>query len=401
MSTLIYNKRRQKLYLNVLGFVLAMPILVDFFSVIVQQMGLSNSSKITLMLYCISLATILFRILRVTKKRELIKDVSIYMLSLSPFLLNYIFFEETRKSIVSQEMLIVYFFYIFLAVFSIRRINSWELFFESLLKPGELAIALAVFILLFLDYEKYLVYMGFSYALLPFICNFYRTARCEKKQSKKRKCYAYFIAGLFSILSFGARTAIALVGVYIVVFELSRNDLSLSIKALSLSLLFIIVWIIGENLNEIAEFLIDFNAFKDSYLLKNLLTGRIFESKSRDVLYKSCFRRLSEMGLSISGFFGDRKYCVGFAYPHNIFLEILMSFGWILGTLLIIGYTGLIIKCLVQNKSVVREVSIFIIISMLARYLISGSYLTEGKFWIATALIVGLSGNKMVETNNA
>ena len=37
---------------------------------------------------------------------------------------------------------------------------------------------------------------------------------------------------------------------------------------------------------------------------------------------------------------------------------------------------------------------IFIIISMLARYVISGSYLVEGKFWVATVLVISISLRK-------
>lgn len=401
MNILTYDDYKQKIHLDNLGFILLMPILIDFLSVVVQQMGMSGSSTITMALYGVSLIVILFKLIKIVTVHELINDTILYMLVLFPFAVNYFWFDNTRANLVSQEMLIVYLFFLLLAVISIRKIKRWDIFFEALIKPGKIAISLAVFILLFLNYEKYLVYMGFSYALLPFICNFYRNARIEKEIKKKSLNYIFFVAGMISILVFGARAAVGFAIVYIVVFEISRNDLSPLVKIISLVILFLVAWLISNNINTIAEMLIKTDAFKDSYFLKNLLSGQLLESNTRDILYQSCINRMSTMGLSISGFFGDRQYCAGFAYPHNIFFELIMSFGWILGTILIGLYILLLIKGILTKKAEKREVIIFIIISMLARYVISGSYLVEGKFWIATVLIISISLGRDVELNYA
>ena len=93
------------------------------------------------------------------------------------------------------------------------------------------------------------------------------------------------------------------------------------------------------------------------------------------------------MGLSISGFFGDRSFCLGYAYPHNIIYEILMSFGWIFGIISILFYAYELLRAFFHNK----EVTIFIFLTLFTRYFISGSYLTEGRFWITTALIIAIS----------
>ena len=123
-----------------------------------------------------------------------------------------------------------------------------------------------------------------------------------------------------------ARAAVGFAFVYIIVFEILRNDLTLTVKIISLIILLLIVWIISSNINVIAEMLVKMDAFKDSYLLKNLLSGQLLESNTRDILYQSCLNRMSTMGLEISGFFGDRQYCAGFAYPHNIFYELIIEF---------------------------------------------------------------------------
>lgn len=57
-------------------------------------------------------------------------------------------------------------------------------------------------------------------------------------------------------------------------------------------------------------------------------------------------------------------------------------------------YALLLLKGILTSKPEKREVMIFIIISMLARYVISGSYLVEGKFWVATVLVISISLRK-------
>lgn len=388
MSILTYDDYRQKIHLDNLGFVLLMPILIDFLSVCVQQMGMSGSSFITTLLYAVSLIIIFIRLIKIVTIYEILNDIIIYFLIVFPFLVNYFLFTETRSQLISQEMLIVYVFFMFICAFSIRKIKRWDLLFEALLKPGKIAIFLAMVILIFFDYEKYLVYMGFSYALLPFICNFYRTIRVGKVKKQQNVSLLFFCIGMISILVFGSRAAIGFSILYIIIFEISRHDLSLQTKSISLIILFLTIGIVNKNLSSIAKRLIKIDAFKDSYLLKNLIQGKLLQSNTRDILYESCKNRMSTMGLSISGFFGDRKYCAGFAYPHNIFYEVIMSMGWILGSILIGVYILLLVKGILSKKAEKREVMIFIIISMLARYIISGSYLIEGKFWIATTMVV-------------
>ena len=50
MDVLTYDDYKQKIHLDNLGFILLMPILIDFLSVIVQQFGMSGSSVITMAL---------------------------------------------------------------------------------------------------------------------------------------------------------------------------------------------------------------------------------------------------------------------------------------------------------------------------------------------------------------
>ena len=401
MKVNTFEDYKQKVHLNNLGFLLLMPIIIDFASVAVREFGMISSSSVTMVIYGFSLIFITLKVLKIVSAREMANDIILYILILFPFIFNYICFDKTRSYLISQEMLIIFFFFAFVSVMSIRKIYRWDCSFEELIKPGGIAVTLAVIILLFFDYEQNLVYMGFSYALLPFICNFYRQGRLDSSKRKRVIYILFFIVGLLTILAFGARATIGFSFIYIVAFEISRSDLKLQNKIISFLALIGIVLLIGLNAEAITNMLLKFDLFKNSYFLQNLLKGNLLESSTREILYESCKNRMQIVGITVSGFFGDRAYCVGFPYPHNIFYELIMSFGWLLGSALIVFYSLVLLKGLITRGSTKREIVIFIMITILARYIISGSYLIENRFWIATFLIFSLSFGKSMGMSDA
>lgn len=391
-----YYEHKNIINLQHLGFVLLMPIIIDFTSVLTQQFGILSSSLTTMIVYGGTLVVIIYRLLHVSSAREIVNDMLWLGILYFPFIVNFLFFSNTREMLISQDMLIIYIFFIPISVFSIRKITNWNIFFETLVYPGYYAVGIAIFILLFLDYQRYLVYMGFSYSLLPFICNFYYMARTHNnEENKKNVLYGiFFFIGLVAILAFGARAAVSFALLYIIIYEILRSGIKLSYKLITWGVLIIIIAMLWNNVDVIANKLVTIDIFRDSYLLKNFLSGKLFESASRTLLYEACRERISTVGITVAGFFGDRQYCLGYAYPHNIIYEMLMSFGWGIGMLIIIVYMMMIFCGIVFNDKKRREVVIFIIITMLARYLISGSYLIEGKFWILTTLLISITFKK-------
>ncbi len=117
MGILTYDDYKQKIHLDNLGFILLMPILIDFLSVIVRQFGMSGSSVITMALYGVSLIVIIIKLIKIVTVHEMLNDIILYLLVLFPFGVNYFWFENTRADLVSQEMLIVYLFFILLFIF--------------------------------------------------------------------------------------------------------------------------------------------------------------------------------------------------------------------------------------------------------------------------------------------
>jgi hypothetical protein len=366
-----------------LAYVFFMPILIGLFNVVINQFGLGSASSMTKFVYIASLIVLLCRVRKNLLKSDLLILFAIYFI----IAVSYVLFSDTRELLIGINMLIIYVFFIPICVFSIRKIKDWSLFFFVLRKIGVIAVAMAAFILIFLDYEKYLIYMGFSYTILPFIAALYRAFREERKVID----IIMFIIGTVSIFVFGARAAILFLTLYIVLYEITRADKNLQFKIITTIVISLASVTINLNADNIITALSRLSSFDNSRFLTQLIKGSLFESKSRDVLYEVCINRINTMGLEVTGFLGDRAYCTGYAYPHNFVYEILMSWGWIFGVLILLWMLWLFVKCLVHRDAMRREIALFMIITGFARYMISGSYLIEGKFWIMLFAMIALS----------
>ena len=191
------------------------------------------------------------------------------------------------------------------------------------------------------------------------------------------------------MIAFGARAPVAYIVLYIIILELLRDDLNLGYKILIASALLIIggAYILLQN--QIFSMLSTMPLFQNSYLLRTFQKGSLYESSTRNIIWENCIQRIKTMGFFVGGFFGDRPYC-GSVYPHNIFLEIIMSWGWIIGSGMILFLIMLIIKGL-GYKGIYKEVTIFAIFAELSRYFLSGTYVREPKFWIALFILISVS----------
>ena len=81
-------------------------------------------------------------------------------------------------------------------------------------------------------------------------------------------------------------------------------------------------------------------------------------------------------------------------YAHNIFIEILANFGIILGTILSLVLIILCIKALLINNRDVAEMLIIWFSIGFIPLIVSGSYITDIKFWIFMGLMM-----KAIKTN--
>ena len=373
----IYNKENTRI--KFLAFVIIMPAYIDVLNVLLNTIGIGMTSVVTACIYIYVLISLILKC--GIRKIDFFYLIGFYLV----FLLNYVFFSSTRSEMLSQGMIIVYIFFIPYGLFSFKNVVNWDSFFSYLYKYAKWAIISGGMMLLFLPYDKYLGYQA-------------KGKNIEEEKTSSFIPMIMFVAGIIEMAAFGARSGILYAVLFVGVLELLRKDISIQKKLLICGVLVIGGMIGVFYLDDILYLVSKLPYFENSYLVRSFLKGKLFNTDTRQVIWQSCFERLNTMGMDVTGFFGDRPYCAGAVYPHNIVLEILMSWGWIIGGCILAYLLWLIIRGL-TCKGLKRDVCIFIIFSCLSRFFMSGTYIREGKFWITVFVLVALGKGKKKANN--
>lgn len=373
LSKLNINSYNDKILAS-LSFVIFMPLLLDF----IAGLTMEQSGNWTAIIYGVSFVVIFF----VGRFRIRLRNFISLLILYSVCLFNIVVFPESEKYFeTAQFIILIYYIPISFLIFS--TIRSWDNFIPILFLFAPVAILMGIYILLFTTIsssDSSITYMEFSYALLPFVCVSY-----AYYISKRRIIgFLFFLIGLIEMFSFGCRGAIisAIVFVLISTFFNSKQNIR------NVFLLSILIIIVALNLSNIFNYVLNLSFFENSYVLKRAINEELFESNTRKLILDNCERRLFSMDMEISGLFGDRPYC-GSVYPHNIVYEILMQWGWILGSIFLIYIAFLFIKGFVHNENS-RFITLFFTCTILLRFFVSGSYLNSGLFWLMIACMLSI-----------
>lgn len=132
--------------------------------------------------------------------------------------------------------------------------------------------------------------------------------------------------------------------------------------------------------------------------LERIASGNMFSTSTRDIIYEYSFLTIANNGSKISGILSDRYYLrhIGqynswIQYPHNIYLELLIDFGSILGLILSVVLTWKVIKVMFLYGSDDRKrIGILICSITMVRLFVSSSFIIEGSFFIMLGLIMGM-----------
>lgn len=374
--------------IQILGVVLLLPKILEFIG------GYFGSFfPITIGLY---VGVLIITILKC--KTIKISDITILMIVYAIFAFNYLLFDDTRKYMLEQDMLLIYFFFIPIGVFVFKEIQSWN-DYEKILYPFSVVSVLLNTLVFVLRDQGGLSYMEVSYSLLPFLAVLYSCARSATncKFTYKILSWILFATGTVEIFAFGARGSILFLLIFILLYEALRAN-SAGYKKFVIFLggvcLVAITFLFS---NSIIESLSRLKIFENSYIFQHLSGGEFFQHETRTTIYQQCLRRIESMGMEVSGLFGDRYYC-GSVYPHNIVFELLMSLGWIFGLISILLLLILILRAVFMKEK--STVAAFLITTLFLRFFVSGSYLIEGKFWVFLFTLISLQHKKRTATIN-
>ena len=381
--------------------ILFIPISTNFIGSILYTLGLDtlySTIGIYAIIFIYSIYVFLYPRLLINPRK-----ITLYALSLSILVISFLIFKDTR---VYYQLNIIHLATIFLIyipmALSINKINNWIPFFRYIKFLAYLTPLLVIIGISFFNLDNFINYMVLSNAVLPGMLGLYAVLRLFKSGFFAMMFkLALFTIYFYLIIIYGSRMSFFSVIIFIIIIEMIFFNFS-SIKKKSTSFVYysIIILLIFLSITTISDnffsLIRNSQLSSNSYILQNLLNNEIFSSDSRMVIYENSFREIKNMGLNLYGLFGDRvvmeKYDLlgGPAiYVHNIFLELLLQFGIIIGSF--ISFILVIIVCKSLLKPLNRTdglISAFFFSLIFLRLLVSGSYIIEGQFVLYLAVIV-------------
>lgn len=131
--------------------------------------------------------------------------------------------------------------------------------------------------------------------------------------------------------------------------------------------------------------------------LDRIASGNLFSTSTRDIIYEYSFLTIANNGPKVSGILSDRYYLRSIGqynswiqYPHNIYLEFLINFGTILGSIVSILLTWKVIRSMfLVGDNERRRIGIMICSLTMIRLFVSSSYIIEGNFFIMLGFLIG------------
>lgn len=230
--------------------------------------------------------------------------------------------------------------------------------------------------------------LSFGYAMcFPTVVFLYRSI-------KERKIIHMFLAAasLWCIITNGNRGALLIPMIFIILIMISKVVEKQSVYKKVSKIFFVItasftVYILREELMRIAVWLIGKTGLS-SRNITMLLQGNIANDNGRELIWRTVIEAIREGGIFGYGIYGDRPFVspihyVG--YSHNLFLELIVSFG-IVGVIIIfvIVFHGIYMIFFCKDTDW-RELYI-IFFSISCQLLLSLSFWYVWEFWAAVAI---------------
>lgn len=134
--------------------------------------------------------------------------------------------------------------------------------------------------------------------------------------------------------------------------------------------------------------------------LERIADGKLFDTSTRDIIYEYSILSILSNGTKVSGLLSDRYYLRNFGqytswivYPHNIYLELLIDFGAVLGTAISILLTISVVRNMfIKGDEQRKQMGIVLCTLTMVRLFVSSSFVIEGNFYIMLGFLLGNYG---------
>ncbi|HEM2825461.1 TPA: hypothetical protein U1Y72_001185 [Streptococcus suis] len=325
--------------------------------------------------------------------------VALYFIYVLYFML-YLTSPQSVKSIYSSTvMVMIYIYYLPYAVLILSRIGDFsQLFSSKLIECTNYVIIVSSFIAKYF-FQNQTNYMTFSYQLLPIWMLFTFSFIRRPTLLKAGVALVMLLEGVI----YGARGPLIWLVIGAVVYFIFLAFENKIISNLSLKkLLQIVLWLgLFMGLFSVARKSLPALNIENSYILNRLEQGSIGVSTGRNEMIDIAINYLKQMGGEINGLFFDRTLMPDNIYVHNFILETYLSFGWFIGTLILISLVYFIGKTFLCANKTNKIVLIFAVPAFFLKYFLTGSMYEGDSFVILLALIYAINSQEKIEGINS
>lgn len=228
------------------------------------------------------------------------------------------------------------------------------------------------------EMTKYDYSLTFGYQVI-FCCIVFALFFLEQKK------WYDLIAAVLSfmlVLLEGSRGPLVCLAVFVVLYFLiksKRKRMKLVIPIMALSL---VIFLFGDQLfSWILDRIAALNI--DSRTITMLLSGNLSSDNARGIIFDLCWDHIAKQGFWGMGPFGSRTFIVPryyWGYPHNIVLELILDYGWMVGIGIMVAIVLAIIGMFRRAKK--EELMVFcILLACNMKLFLSSTYWGELFFW--------------------
>lgn len=386
--------KKQRVVCLFLSFLLCFTPIVSSLNVIFNVFlgGISLSTELLYIIYFVLMVVFLLSNIRYMPKK-LLCALAFFFVSyfgtVMFFPQNVEYMWTTADDILTNPTYILLFFAIsgFIASFYL---NDMELFISIFEKFSVVTVALLAirFFMVFIISSTMPEYMTFSYNLL--LPTTFVLLLCIKEFKLYRAATA--ILGICLIFVAGCRGALLGAAIspliYIFFFGKLEKNIKCRTTILLIAFLLVVLFFYDPILQAVSSKLTSIGL--NSRTLEMLLNSKISDDSSRGQVLRNTMSQVDLLG---HGLWGDRVILNG-RYPHNIIAEILINYGWILGSGILILMTTILIRGFIKAGTSKSVVMCALFSSGIVRLLFSGSYLgQEPAFYVLIALCASETSN--------
>jgi hypothetical protein len=360
-------------------------------------LGLSEASIIQLISKVLVGITFAYA-LPVVLKRGGMKVFITYFIAIFIFILNFMMFPNNR-SYLGEVSFNIFFICLPAFIYSMS-IQDWVEFKKVMRKASFIVFVFGVILggSFFLGVSSVRTYsMSLSYyMLLPSVIFL-----DELLDKFSLRIFIYTVISLMVILALGSRGAILCILVF-VFLKIIRTESKLSYKRKLVyftitGIIFLGYLFLNRILQSLYLFLLNVGVKSRSILL--FMNDGIYLSGREDI-YRTVVGEIIANPILGIGLAGDRS-ATGGDYAHNFFIEFIAGFGIIFGSLIIIIFIFYMIKNLATKELKIYNMTIIWICLGFVSLMVSGTYLTDFKFWVFLGFLLNRSIKMTLPNRNA